>query len=509
MKFYIYSDGPHTQLFQTQLCDTQLFRRRGTLRCRRGTWWQRVWQLLTSTYRLCGRHDTYGTHLALLALGRSWWPGVPWHFAWQDGTWWHRRTFCVAGGGTWWHRRTWHLVGVALGWAGSGGPVTRGTTALCVQAWHLQHWAASGGLYTWWHLVMSTYLFLRPGGGAWWHRRTWHLVGVALGWAGSGGALGRLAWQAWTFRVAGVALGDIDVPFVWQGWHLWHRAWSPSHPGHHSTLRAGVALTALGWLLWPLYLPRHVVWPGMRLVTSTYLLCGRRGSWFGDIDIPLLWQLWQLQRWAGSGGVLGHLVALGRLRRHGTLRGRLGTWWHRRAFCVVGVGLAALALVARLFSFSRQWRRSTLRGRRGAWWHRRPLCMAGVAVGGIDLVSMWQAWHFWHRNPFTHNAVTHTHTSLSRTTLSHTTLSHTNTQPTPKTLYTQHCHTHTHIRTQLFHTHTQLCHTHTTLSHKHHPLLKMYFRGGEVGVNKYIYRSPRIWFPRTPPKYIIWPVGAR
>ena len=27
---------------------------------------------------------------------------------------------------------------------------------------------------------------------------------------------------------------------------------------------------------------------------------------------------------------------------------------------------------------------------------------------------------------------------------------------------------------------------------KHHPPLKMYFRGGEVGEKKYIYRSPRI-----------------
>ena len=43
----------------------------------------------------------------------------------------------------------------------------------------------------------------------------------------------------------------------------------------------------------------------------------------------------------------------------------------------------------------------------------------------------------------------------------------------------------------------------------HHPPLKMYFRGGEVRSKKYIYRSPRIWFPRTPPKYIIWPVGVR
>ena len=31
-----------------------------------------------------------------------------------------------------------------------------------------------------------------------------------------------------------------------------------------------------------------------------------------------------------------------------------------------------------------------------------------------------------------------------------------------------------------------------------HPPLKIYFRGGRGQVKKYIYRSPRIWFPRTP-----------
>ena len=61
-----------------------------------------------------------------------------------------------------------------------------------------------------------------------------------------------------SFRVAGVALGDIHHRFAWQACHLWH--WAPctfvSH-GKRGTWRhppsfcvAGVALMALGWLWW-------------------------------------------------------------------------------------------------------------------------------------------------------------------------------------------------------------------------------------------------------------------
>ena len=47
-----------------------------------------------------------------------------------------------------------------------------------------------------------------------WH--LWH-------WAGPGGALGRaLVRGAAPLCMAGVALGDIDVRFAWQAWHLWH-----------------------------------------------------------------------------------------------------------------------------------------------------------------------------------------------------------------------------------------------------------------------------------------------
>eukprot|EP00435_Cladocopium_sp_Y103_P021541 s4817_g5.t1 len=125
--------------------------------------------------------------------------------------------------------------------------------------------------------------------------------------------------------VAGVAFGDIDLHLVWQAWHL---------------------------------------------MTSTFTLCGRRGTYgiqlalvtrlgpggaaslsvagvaFGDIDLHFVWQAW-------------HLVT-----STFTVCGRVGTYGTQ------------LALVTRL-------------GPGGA----ASLCVAGVASGDIDLHLVWQAWH--------------------------------------------------------------------------------------------------------------------
>jgi len=70
--------------------------------------------------------------------------------------------------------------------------------------------------------------------------------------------------------VAGVALGDIDLHFVWHVWHLWHwagsgdalgRGWSAVtrglllgrrgtwwHQYQPSLCMAGLALITMGWL---------------------------------------------------------------------------------------------------------------------------------------------------------------------------------------------------------------------------------------------------------------------
>eukprot|EP00435_Cladocopium_sp_Y103_P070723 s134_g35.t2 len=131
-----------------------------------------------------------------------------------------------------------------------------------------------------------------------WHSRHW---------AGSGGGLGR-PWSPVTprlFCVAGVALGDICLRFVWQAWHLVTSA---------LLCVAGVAQTALGWLWlalawhkrhwadsgdglghrWSPVTPRLFCvagvaladiclrfvwqWQAWHLVTSAFVFCGRRGA---------------------------------------------------------------------------------------------------------------------------------------------------------------------------------------------------------------------------------------
>ena len=205
----------HTELCHTELCHTELCHTHthnlshtvmhnfvtdnlGHIRLRFA--WQ-AWHLVTSTFVLRGRPGTSR----------------------------HRPSFCVAGlaltalGWLWW--RVWAPLGHR--WS----PVT------------LRHFAWQA-----WRLVTPTFV-LRGRHGAWRHQPSFCVAGVALialGLAGSGGALGpgwspvtpqHFAWQVWhlvtsTFLcVAGVALGDInlrfcgagvglgniDVAFAWQG----------------------------------------------------------------------------------------------------------------------------------------------------------------------------------------------------------------------------------------------------------------------------------------------------
>jgi len=78
------------------------------------------------------------------------------------------------------------------------------------QAWHLWHWAGSGGaLGRAWSPVTPRHF-------AW---QAWHLA------TRSPVTPPHFAWQGATWRhspllrVAGVALGAIDVRFAWQAWH--------------------------------------------------------------------------------------------------------------------------------------------------------------------------------------------------------------------------------------------------------------------------------------------------
>ena len=345
--------------------------------------WQ-AWHLVTSTVTLRGRRGTYGTGLALVTrLGRVWRRGRGGRLRGRRGTWWHWPSLCVAGVAlgdidrhfAWqaWH--VWH-------WAGSGDAlgsrmalwsprsfawqvwhlVTLTFTSLCVagvalgdidrhfawQAWHVLHWAGlvvrfgpvwgrgrrgrlRGRCGTWWPLTFA----LRGRRGAWWH---WPSLCVALGW---------LWWRAWVpfgavvaavVCVAGVALGDIDLPFAWQAWHLvtstvtlrgrrgtyftrltLMRAWVPFGAVVAAAVCvAGVAIGDFALQVW---------W---RLVTSTVTLRGRRGTYgtglalvtrlgllgrpwhthlchtpsfthlFADSHLGFAWQAWHLWHWAGS-----------------------------------------------------------------------------------------------------------------------------------------------------------------------------------------------------------------
>eukprot|EP00435_Cladocopium_sp_Y103_P049132 s2278_g14.t1 len=139
---------------------------------------QREGVAVTWTFTLCGRRDTYGTGLALVTRLVGAGSGVA------------PRLFCVAG--------------VALG-------------DICLRF----VWQA-------WHSVTSPFTLCG--------RRGTYGTGLALvtRLVGAGfGVAPRL------LCVAGMALGDSCLRFVWQAWHSVTSAF---------TLCAGVTLTALGWL---------------------------------------------------------------------------------------------------------------------------------------------------------------------------------------------------------------------------------------------------------------------
>ena len=96
--------------------------------------------------------------------------------------------------------------------------------------------------------------------------------------------LGWLWWRAWVSVDAvdaaafGVALGDMDLHFAWQAWHLvtWmdrRFAWQAWHSWHWAGSGG-----ALGSQLTP-WTPRLFAWQAWHLVTWTFTLRGRGGTW--------------------------------------------------------------------------------------------------------------------------------------------------------------------------------------------------------------------------------------
>eukprot|EP00435_Cladocopium_sp_Y103_P003657 s4704_g1.t1 len=257
-----------------------------------------AWNLATWTFTLCRRHGTYGTQLALVtrlvpinaaALLRG-----------RRGIWRHRPSVRVAGvalGDMELHGTQLALV-TLLGHGGAAPFCVAGVALEDIdchfvwQAWQLATWTftlcgrpATHGI----QLALVTGLvpvgaaaLLRGRRGIWRHRPSFRVAGVARDmdlhfvwqawhvWHSAGSCYapgsrwrhGSFAWQTWlletstSIRVARMALGDMDLHFVWQACHLWHSAGS---------------CDALG--------SRHFVWQESHLETSAFTLCGRRGTW--------------------------------------------------------------------------------------------------------------------------------------------------------------------------------------------------------------------------------------
>eukprot|EP00435_Cladocopium_sp_Y103_P030196 s952_g7.t1 len=234
--------------------------------------------------------------------------------------------------------------------------------------WHLRHWAGSGdGLGRGWSCVTPR-LFCLAGVAlgdicllfVWqaWHLATWTFV--LCGRRGTYGTELALVtplvgWSRVTprlFCVAGVALGDICLRFVWQAWHLATWTWQAWHLRHWAGSGDGLAR---GW--------SSFAWQVWHLVTSAFVLCAA----LGDMDLTFVWQEWHLRHWAGSGDGLG--------RGWSPVTPRL--------FCLAGVALGDICLRFAWQAWHLVTSAFVLRGRRGTWRHGPSFCVAGVVLTAL------------------------------------------------------------------------------------------------------------------------------
>eukprot|EP00435_Cladocopium_sp_Y103_P065177 s250_g27.t1 len=274
------------------------------LRGRCGTWRHRPSLSVSGvaledrTLTLRGRCGTYGIQLALVtrlvqagaasffvagvALG-----DIDLHFVCQADTWRHGPSLCVAS------VALFILVaGVALG--------DIDLHFLC-EAWHLATWT-----FTWRGRCGSAGSCdaLGPGGRRWRHRpsfcdlATWTFTLCGRrGTCGTQLALvtGLVLPGAASFCVAGVALGDIDLHFVWQAWHL--ATWTFTLCGRRGSYGSQLALVtrlvvagttsfcvagvALGDMDF------HFVW--QHLATWTFTLCDKSGTYGTQLALVTTW----------------------------------------------------------------------------------------------------------------------------------------------------------------------------------------------------------------------------
>ena len=293
--------------------------------CRRTSFAWQAWHFMAWTFAFC----TYATGLALVArLGGLGSVCRRASFAWQA---WHfvASTFTLCG------RRdaSWHPSSLCV-----AGPLLRGrrgTSGMDLHFLHLRHWA------------------------------------------GSGGALGRLGFQ-WSPRVScvpGVALRDIHLHFAWQAWHFVASTFTLC--GRRGTYGTGLALVARLGGLGSSGRCTSRACQAWHFVTSTFTLCGRRGtSWHppslcvaGVALTALGWLWWRALGGLGSSGRRTSFAwqAWHFVTSTFTLCGRRGTSWHRPSLCVASVALRDIDLHFVWQAWHLVTSTFTLRGRRGTW----------------------------------------------------------------------------------------------------------------------------------------------
>ena len=317
--------------------------RASILRARCGTW-RHVRTLLFAWQAVLGDIERAScvAGVALMALGWLWWR------AWVPVDAVDAAAVCVAGVVLGDIERRFCVAGAALGdmYVHCCLRGRRGTWRhrAAWQAWHLWHWAGSGGalgsqlmqwtprLFAWQAWYLATSSVDSAWCGTWRHVRTllfaWQAVlgdierafcvaGVALM------ALGWLWWRAWVpvdtmeaaaVCAAGVVLGDIERRFCvagaalgdMQAWYLTtssaDSAWQVRHLAICTFCVAGVvlgdierrfcvtgvALMALGWLWWRAWVPVDAV---------DAAAFGVAGVALGDMDLHFAPQAWHLVTW--------------------------------------------------------------------------------------------------------------------------------------------------------------------------------------------------------------------
>ena len=447
--------------------------------------WQ-AWHFVTSTFTLCGRRGTWRHRLLLCVAGVAMALGWLWWHAWSAGGAVTLRRFAWAGVAlcdihlrfVW---QVWHLTTSIVTLRGRRGTYGTGLALVARLVSRRRRDAAAfcvAGValcdihlhFVWqaWHLTTSI-VTLRG-------RRGTYGTGLAL----VARLVSRRGRDAVAFCVAGVALCDIHLRFVWQVWHLTTSI--VTLRGRRGTYGTGLALVArlvsrrrrdaaafcvAGVALCDIHL--HFVWQAWHLTTSIVTLRGRRGTYgtgpalvarlvsrrrrdaaafcvagvalcdihlhfvwqawaLDDIDCYFAWQAWHLWHWVGPGGALGQHTLRGRRGTHGTGPALVARLVSRRrrdaaAFCVAGVALCDIHLhfvwqAWHLTTFdcyfawqawhlwhwvgpggalgqqAAPWRRGVLRGQP---WHfvtsTFTFVWAGVALDDIDCYFAWQAWH--------------------------------------------------------------------------------------------------------------------